>query len=226
MLFLRAMYCGWTIDDSDDPKDNNRLLKVQYREECYGFYNSYATLGLLIVAVIFMIFTCCMLCEQIEAIETNASKIARMKMRVGQAGTELARVTEEFNEMFGGSSNKVAWHWFLPFAVEFPRGMKKVVLGYEWDETFDSVPYEESTTNHESSVMSVGGAHSTDEELGSLELTSTPNLASHVDGRSQDVFEDEGACDDMSQVSAKPPPQLIQRASSGSRLKPAPGSLT
>jgi hypothetical protein len=45
--------------------------------------------------------------------------------------------------MFGGDSNQVSWHWFLPLPVEFPSGMKKVVLGYEWDETFDAVPYQE-----------------------------------------------------------------------------------
>lgn len=63
--------------------------------------------------------------------------------RVGQAGTELSRVTEEFNEMFGGQSNEVAWHWFFPLSVDFPRGMQKVVMGFEWDETFDATPYEE-----------------------------------------------------------------------------------
>jgi hypothetical protein len=67
--------------------------------------------------------------------------------RVGQAGTELSRVTEEFNEMFGGDSNQVAWHWFFPLPVEFPPGMQKVVMGFEWDETFDAVPYEEPQGN-------------------------------------------------------------------------------
>ena len=127
-----------------------------------------SVLILLIVSVVFMIFTCCMLFEQIDAIETNASKIARMKMRVGQAGTELSRVTEEFNEMFGGESNEPTWHWFWPSEVEFPRGMKKVVLGYEWDETFDAVPYEEPSRDEEN-----GGN-------GKIELTttSTPELGS------------------------------------------------
>jgi hypothetical protein len=68
-------------------------------------------------------------------------------IRVGHAGTELSRVTEEFNEMFGGGSNEVSWHWFFPLPVEFPRGMHKVVMGFEWDETFDAVPYEEPHGN-------------------------------------------------------------------------------
>jgi hypothetical protein len=49
--------------------------------------------------------------------------------------------------MFGGDSNQVAWHWFFPLPVEFPRGMQKVVLGFEWDETFDAIPYEEPQGN-------------------------------------------------------------------------------
>jgi hypothetical protein len=76
---------------------------------------------------------------------TTQGKIARMKMRVGEGGTELSRVTEEFNEMFGGNDKSVTWHWFLPLPVEFPHGMDKIVLGYEWDETFDQVPYDDGS---------------------------------------------------------------------------------
>jgi hypothetical protein len=64
-----------------------------------------------------------MLFEKLDTIETNASKITRMKMSVGQAGTELSRVTEEFNEMSGGDSTHVEWHWFWPAQVEFPRSI-------------------------------------------------------------------------------------------------------
>ena len=222
MLFSRALYCGWKTGDSTNDRDRNRVLKVMYRDECFGFYNSYSTLGLVIISVVFMIFTCCMLFEQIEAIKTNASKIARMKMRVGEAGTELARVTEEFNEMFGGTSNFVALHWFLPFEVEFPRGMKKVVLGYEWDETFDAVPYEEPSGHH-GSTMSVGRAMA-DEERCAVELTSSISSATTIPGASPDVIQEEVTFDATAHVLEKQP-KLIQRASSGSRLKPAAGSL-
>lgn len=105
-IFIRALHCGWVMDDSADSTEggnqpneleggdgtedeDRRFLGTTYLEECSGYYNSYATLILLVVAVVFMVFTCCMLFEQIEAIETNTSKIARMKMAVGQAGTEL-----------------------------------------------------------------------------------------------------------------------------------------
>ena len=137
------------------------LSSDNYPEECAGYLQSTSVILLFIASIIFLIFTICMMVEQVDAIQTNASKIARMKMSVGQAGTELRRVTEEFNEMFGGEDNKVTWHWFMPLPVEFPRGMGKVVLGYEWDETFDPVPYYEGGDN--------------DEEEGKIvELTSRP----------------------------------------------------
>jgi len=51
--------------------------------------------------------------------------------------------------MFGGNSPKVEWHWFWPGAVKFPRGMDKVVLGYEWDESMLHLPYQEESSRSE-----------------------------------------------------------------------------
>merc|ERR1712224_1139928 len=141
-------------------------------EECRGWVESYFGLALLIVSVVFFLFTSCMLAEQIDAIKTNRSKIARMKMSVGQAGTELSRVTEEFNEMFGGNSNRVALHWFIPTPIEFPNGMKKVVLGYDWDETFDAVPYKEPNSGD----VETGPSNSATQSK--IELTSVPHTTS------------------------------------------------
>ena len=163
MLLIRVIHCGYTIEEEEEkePKqlgntetgqirygnDSDRRLETQQYlyEECNDFYGSHLVLGLVVASLVFLVFTCSMGCEQLEAIETGKGKIARMKMRVGQAGTEFSRVTEEFNEMFGGESPKASYHWFLPFQVQFPRGMKKVVLGYEWDESFEPIPYQEDS---------------------------------------------------------------------------------
>jgi len=98
---------------------------------------------LIIVATTFAIFTSCMLCDQIEAIRSNTSKIARMKIQGGQGGTELERVSQDFNEMFGGSSPSISWHWFVPSPVTFPTGMETKVIGYDWDPTFGDEPFKE-----------------------------------------------------------------------------------
>jgi hypothetical protein len=97
--------------------------------------------------------------------------------RVGQAGTELSRVTEEFNEMFGGDSNHVAWHWFFPLPVEFPRGMQKVVMGYEWDETFDAVAYEEPQGNGDVEMGTTSAA--ADDRLAASTLSNKEKSSEH-----------------------------------------------
>lgn len=113
-------------------------------EECNDFYSSTIILGLLIASITFLIFTSAMSCDQIEAIETGKSKIARMKQSVGADGsTEYHSVTEEFNEMFGGTTPSVTWHWFLPCDIPFPPGMKKVVLGYDYDGCLPAIPHHE-----------------------------------------------------------------------------------
>jgi hypothetical protein len=109
LIGLRALHCGIpsssssSSSDSTTTNNNNNdgddrggaaSSSLLFPQECAGWNTSYASLILLFISVIFFIFTTCMFVEQIEAIKTNASKIARMKMRVGQAGTELSRVTE------------------------------------------------------------------------------------------------------------------------------------
>ena len=158
-----------TIDGSSDRRWLEDIV-MDDAPSC-DFFQSKPILALLIVSIVFLIFTCCMFFEQLEAIHTNVNKIARMKMSVGQAGTELARVTEEFNEMFGGDSKEIALHWFLPTAVEFPGGMKKVVLGYEWDETFSHEPYQEP--NQEDEEMGGSQNGSITNHNNGIELTPT-----------------------------------------------------
>eukprot|EP00540_Astrosyne_radiata_P008607 CAMPEP_0116835734 /NCGR_PEP_ID=MMETSP0418-20121206/7707_1 /TAXON_ID=1158023 /ORGANISM="Astrosyne radiata, Strain 13vi08-1A" /LENGTH=233 /DNA_ID=CAMNT_0004465429 /DNA_START=656 /DNA_END=1357 /DNA_ORIENTATION=- len=124
----------------EDPSRQRELIEYVYKG-CDGVYTNPFVILLVVVAVIFMIFTCCMLVEQVEAIATNTGKIARMKMKIGQGGTELERVTQECNEMFG--TKDVEWHWFVPIPVRFAGGLEKLVLGYEWDPTFGDEPYQE-----------------------------------------------------------------------------------
>mmetsp|Transcript_24875 Transcript_24875/g.42322 ORF Transcript_24875/g.42322 Transcript_24875/m.42322 type:complete len:444 (-) Transcript_24875:1021-2352(-) len=125
-------------------EDPNRFLAEHFSYPgCDNLHTNFFVIALAFVAIAFMIFTCCMLCEQLEAIETNTGKIARMKLKIGRGGTELERVTHECNEMFGGTSKQPAWHWFLPLPVRFPDGLEKVILGYDWDPTFGDEPFQE-----------------------------------------------------------------------------------
>jgi len=150
LLLLRVFRCSWVTGDDDD--DNARTLQHEplrnleshyVYDDCNDFYASKCVLALFVCSVVFFIFTLSMGCEQLEAIKSGKGKIARMKLRAGHVGSDYERVTEEFNQLFGGTSPHPAWHWFVPIPVQFPRGMKKVILGYEWDESMSGGPYQE-----------------------------------------------------------------------------------
>jgi hypothetical protein len=141
-------------------------------EGCYELYTM-RVLFLIVISICFLVFTCCMLFEQIDAIESNTSKIARMKMRMGQDDGEYGKVGIGFNEMFGvgfGSRGHgqgrgdVGLHWFLPTQVQFPSQRERdQVLGYEFREEWAGRVYDEDQ----------------DEELG--------NCGNSVDGNVDDV---------------------------------------
>mmetsp|Transcript_31710 Transcript_31710/g.45041 ORF Transcript_31710/g.45041 Transcript_31710/m.45041 type:complete len:255 (-) Transcript_31710:882-1646(-) len=143
---------------ADEPDDEHFHYKYP---ECEGLYSNVFVLVLAIVALAFLIFTCSMLLDQIDAITSNTSKIARMKMKIGQGGTELERVSHDFNEMFGGDSPRPAWHWFLPLSVRFPSDMEQVVLGYDWDPTYEGEPFQEddmvAALESKEETLAVGG---------------------------------------------------------------------
>merc|ERR1719437_200088 len=79
LIGLRTYSCGGPSPffHEETTKDNESW--------CTQWNESYFGLALLIISVIFFLFTSCMLLEQIAAIKTNTSKIARMKMSVGNA---------------------------------------------------------------------------------------------------------------------------------------------
>jgi len=132
LITTRVFTCGYHLQDGKLESDT-----AKNAPGCAGIL-SVDVLVLFIISVLFFFFTVCMLVDQIQSIGDNTSKIARLKMSSGQGTSdELGRVTHDFNEMFGGTSTKVAWHWFLPVRVKFPNGMEEVVLGYKWDSACD-----------------------------------------------------------------------------------------
>eukprot|EP00559_Dactyliosolen_fragilissimus_P004280 CAMPEP_0184866574 /NCGR_PEP_ID=MMETSP0580-20130426/22798_1 /TAXON_ID=1118495 /ORGANISM="Dactyliosolen fragilissimus" /LENGTH=312 /DNA_ID=CAMNT_0027366313 /DNA_START=203 /DNA_END=1141 /DNA_ORIENTATION=+ len=129
--------CGFTL------QSNNKFSL----EACERVHSIQVKI-LLAVSIIFMIFTSCMLAEQLEAILTGTSKIARLKLRSGRAGPELERVAQDFNETFGGDTGPgIALHWFLPLRVTFPSGNKSEVMGYEFNDDFPREAFQEEESN-------------------------------------------------------------------------------
>jgi len=200
LIVIRFFYCNYihvdyptiipnfapedeaTWNPTDGLNDQTRVLIESNESECSNLYDYYLVIVLGVVSFSFMMFTCCMLFEQVEAIESNQGKIARMKMKIGQGGTELERVTYEFNEMFGGKTSHATWHWFVPLQVNFPENMRKVILGYEWDPTFDEVYHEDDLV---SAVVGDGIIENrTDEdlELGEISTDETESLSLGEEG--------------------------------------------
>lgn len=139
-LFSRYLDENTTIIDNDD---DNADMTFKF-DGCESAYTAPVVI-LLIVSVIFLSFTCCMLFEQLDAIETNQSKIARLKMKMGHSDAhEYARVGQDFNEFFGGNSLDVALHWFLPLPIQFPLGKRDRVMGFEYNDAWCGKIYDDS----------------------------------------------------------------------------------
>jgi hypothetical protein len=190
LLFLRYMHCGVHANSNNSPQQQSPPLLP----ECQSFLgihddgdhnhsNNMSVTALGIVSFIFFLFTTAMSCEQLEAIQTGKGKIARMKtdrsstMRTAggrnaseQPQDEYERVTEEFNEMFGGNSPHVAWHWWLPTTVHFPLGMKPMVLGYELETNALNTVYRQNENDDdeegENQQLLRANDHLQDEEMG------------------------------------------------------------
>ncbi|GKY95866.1 hypothetical protein MPSEU_000547200 [Mayamaea pseudoterrestris] len=60
--------------------------------------------------------------------------------------------------------------------VVFPRGMKKVVLGYDWDETFDAVPYRDADDDEEEDESSSQQLDGDNDEESGLQMTAALSL--------------------------------------------------
>lgn len=138
---------GWWSDNGHHHR-NLETHSTFLFEGCEEVY-SIKVLFLLILSICFLVFTCCMLFEQIDAIESNTSKIARMKLKMGQnTDGEYEKVAKGFNEMFGigicGRGSNVALHWFLPTPVRFPDDMERDrILGYEYYSIWEGKIYQE-----------------------------------------------------------------------------------
>jgi len=155
LLTLRFIRCGFYSDEPEVEEDDIDHDGMYLYKGCNdGSLYSPPVIVLLVVSIIFLIFTCAMLCEQSDAIHSNINKIARMKMSMGEGVEEFSRVTSEFNEMFGGTTPNVELHWFLPTSVCFPNSTSMMkVMGYEYKDEWNGEIYKEThSTSDFSSV--------------------------------------------------------------------------
>lgn len=86
--------------------------------------DSLVVVFLLVEALLFGLFTLCMMFDQYSVIASHQTKIDRLKGHKHEA-------VEDFNEVFG-SSNKVrfSWEWLFPTPVQFPEDCRARIFGY------------------------------------------------------------------------------------------------
>ncbi|RLN47827.1 hypothetical protein BBJ28_00001743 [Nothophytophthora sp. Chile5] len=85
-------------------------------------YGAIRVVCLVLEAVLFGLFTMCMMCDQYSVITTGTTQIDRLK---GEVAENLG-----LREVFGGSDKKFSLHWLLPVNIWFPSSVKNQVLGY------------------------------------------------------------------------------------------------
>lgn len=148
-LSTRTIRCGYRVKSDGEAENGSDDSGDGWTYKYSGCEELYTNLcgALLVVAILFLIFTIMMMVEVVDAIISSRGKIARMKIRANRGDAEeLAPVgRDQFNEMFGGDTGpNVAFHWFLPWIpVRFP-GMQDAVLGYEYDPAWGDAPYREA----------------------------------------------------------------------------------
>jgi len=86
-------------------------------------------IGLVVEAILFGLFTCCMMLDQWEVVTTGMTQIDRLK---GMTPADYASDGPGVNEVFGGEwSQPVTWRRrFCPEAVVFPASVRDEVVGY------------------------------------------------------------------------------------------------
>jgi hypothetical protein len=85
-------------------------------------------LGLVVEALLFGLFTSCMMVDQYDVVMSNVTHIDKLKGDAG--GDRVAGVTEVFG-ILKGNATSPRWDWLSPFAsVCFPNGLKDEIMGY------------------------------------------------------------------------------------------------
>ncbi|RHY10992.1 hypothetical protein DYB25_002543 [Aphanomyces astaci] len=92
------------------PKEElNRYTSIDSTIDCHACMYVCVVMHVVCLcmeAVLFGLFTMCMMCDQYSVITTGTTQIDRLK---GETSENLG-----VREVFGGTSNNLAMHWFFP----------------------------------------------------------------------------------------------------------------
>jgi len=82
-----------------------------------------STIAVTFCALLFGLFTACMLGDQWAVLRTQVAKIDRLK-------GEETEVASDVNEVFGGRSRGFRLDWLVPTAPVFPDSVRDDIMGY------------------------------------------------------------------------------------------------
>jgi len=86
-------------------------------------------LGLLIEAILFGMFTSCMMCDQMDVVRSKITHIDRFKG--AEVGGGLSGVTEVFGTGNRGVNSRFRADWLSPFVrVCFPSSVQDEIMGF------------------------------------------------------------------------------------------------
>lgn len=95
---------------------------------CGSASSGAAVMGLVIEAILFGLFTLCMMCDQYTTVTTNRTGIDRLK---GDKGGKKASYMENVKEVFGGPQSRgFHYTWLLPVKPHFPENRVEQLFGY------------------------------------------------------------------------------------------------
>lgn len=129
---------------------------------------------LVLEAVLFGLFTLCMMCDQYSVITTGTTQIDRLK---GEVSENLG-----IREVFGGSSSRFSIYWLLPVNIWFPSSVKDQLLGYVLEE--DIILSDDESTEVDSLL---DGSTSPEKAVKKETLDGGWSVEKHVPAEADDV---------------------------------------
>ena len=150
LIIMRFSRCGFEFDADSEDSSSEDTDDLNFRQSIIRRLDAVypgcddsdddplvfqgEVLTLIIINICAFLFTLVMMFDQYEAVTLSISKIARMKISAEASySSMLHRVIDEYNEVFGGSSDTFQYHWLIPRLVQFPEDKSDLLLGYELD---------------------------------------------------------------------------------------------
>lgn len=136
LLLVVARYAGCLGEEAAPDADG-----------CGDVTGNLLVVFLVIEAILFGLFTCCMMLDQWTVVSTNTTAIDRLK---GQ----FHAIKSDVNEVFGGKDGRrLRLHWFVPVPAIFPGTSASDILGYRVEGEFLDEEEEAREADEETGIM-------------------------------------------------------------------------